>query len=197
MSQFVEKGAYFTSTDSVLLPRKTSIECPALEQLKSVGSNLKKEGDVSRAWIFRTKCYVLWDDDGKVLHVARGGFNIASKDEFAKRVSEAIHQDSFKPLETGTRNRITKYNEAMRTGRSLGRDVETTTHSTMNPDEKRIYEDVNLFREFGFAKPIRTIPDVVAKKGRPLRPKPRALRENTILQDSQLFDDEPGGVSVR
>ena len=197
MSQFIEKGAYFTSTDSVLLPRRTSIDCPALADLKSVGSNLKKVGDVGKAWILRTKCYVLWDDNGKVLHAARGGFNFTSKEEMAKEVSKAIDTDSFEPLQEITRDRIRKYNETVRTGGSLARNVSMITHPTMNSDGKRIYPDIDPFREFAWGRPHPTIPDVVARRGRPSRQTPRGFRENTILDNSQLFDAESTGVSVK
>src|SRR5207249_9891415 len=59
MSEFVSKGAYFTATDSVLLPRATTIDCPALVSLKSVGSDLKLEASPDKDWLMRTKVYVL------------------------------------------------------------------------------------------------------------------------------------------
>src|SRR5438128_12289131 len=86
MSQFISKGAIMAVTDSVLLPKGTDISCPALDELRSIGSDLKLEHEADTTWILRTRVYVL-SKEGKAVKVARHGFSMP-EDEFVAWVEE-------------------------------------------------------------------------------------------------------------
>lgn len=77
MSQFINKGALMTVTDSVLLPKRASIECEALTLLRSVGSDLIAEPfEVASALIIRAKLYALVDSKGEISKEAHHGVHL-------------------------------------------------------------------------------------------------------------------------
>ncbi|HEY7534620.1 MAG TPA: DNA polymerase, partial [Thermodesulfobacteriota bacterium] len=59
ISEFVVKGAYLCSTDSVLLPKDTDISCASLNELRGVGSDLKQELDGSHGALIRARLSAL------------------------------------------------------------------------------------------------------------------------------------------
>jgi hypothetical protein len=59
MNQFVVKGAHMISTDSVLVASNVSLDCPALDEMKSVGGGMEHVIEADAAVIVRAKRYAL------------------------------------------------------------------------------------------------------------------------------------------
>jgi hypothetical protein len=165
MSQFISKGALMAITDSVLLPRSTSIECQALESLKSVGSSLGTVVEANRAWIMRTKVYALWDRRTGEIHARRHGFDMPL-DEFEKWVEESVKKESVKPPVAEGKHLVT-LKRSVQTGRRLGSEEIHESHPRLDWDGKRVEQKVDLFAEFKRFGPLQRIPDQVEPKGRP------------------------------
>src|SRR5439155_15861612 len=68
--KFIAKGALMAITDSVLLPEHTLADCAALDELQSVGSDLKPVCKADTFWTLRTRVYVLWQN-GEAVKLAR------------------------------------------------------------------------------------------------------------------------------
>src|SRR3989442_2213829 len=96
MSQFISKGAIMAVTDSVLLPKGTNISCSALDELKSIGSDLRLEHEADTTWILRTRAYVLWEN-GKMVKVARHGFGMP-EEEFVSWVEQCVREGKPIPI---------------------------------------------------------------------------------------------------
>src|SRR5438128_4916670 len=96
MSQFISKGAIMAVTDSVLLPKGTDIACHALDELRSIGSDLKLEHEADVSWILRSRAYVLWNG-GEVVKIARQGFQLPEP-EFVAWVNASVQKGEAIPL---------------------------------------------------------------------------------------------------
>jgi hypothetical protein len=164
MSQFISKGALMAITDSVLLPRGTSLECDALTALKTVGSYLDIQVEAKKAWIMRTKVYALWKSNGEIF-ARRHGFDMPQED-FEKWVNDSVGKELVElPIARGTH--IESLKRAVQTGRRLGSEEIHESHPKRDWDGKRIQEPVELFRNFKMFRPLQRIPDQVEPRGRP------------------------------
>ena len=210
MSQFISRGALMSITDSVLLPKKTSIECPALTQLKRVESKLDLKAIISQAWILRTKVYALWKDNGKIAKVARHAWDI-EEDDFKEWIRSSVARGQPQPTPEWAKHPV-RVGQVVRTGRfqDFGKWY---PRSHQNPpslswDGKRVNDDVNdeadLFKpgSFQMLAPLPRIEERVRKpgwpKGKPRRPNAEGLVPEAFRythNNSQLFDDLETGRS--
>src|SRR5438093_12679668 len=91
-------------TYSVLLSKGRDIGCPALDELRSIGSDLKLEHEADTTWILRTRVYVL-SKEGKAVKVARHGFSMP-EDEFSAWVEECKKAGEAIAITTQKRHRL-------------------------------------------------------------------------------------------
>jgi hypothetical protein len=156
-------------TDSVLLPRGTDINCSALEELRSIGSNLKLEREADAVWILRTRAYVLMKD-GKVVKVARHGFQMPEA-EFASWVTLSIEKGEATPL-TAKKVHLVGLKEVVEKGKTLGQTEIRESHPKLEWDQKRLEtKHVNPFTEWSFYPPQPRVPEMMRPRGRPRKVK--------------------------
>lgn len=125
ISEFVAKGSYIVSTDSVLLPKDVDINCQSLEELKSVGSNLKHEFDVTHGVIIRSRLYALnpLEDNPDRIHIARHSVSCKPQ-EFLDIIRQGYTTKEIPDLAYKSR-KLTKYDESIRTGIPLNTPLNT------------------------------------------------------------------------
>jgi hypothetical protein len=163
MSQFINKGALMTVTDSVLLPSNVSLECEALKELRSVGSNLEAEPyEVESALIVRSKLYALMDANGEIVKEAHHAVHLSS--EQCKEIFKKALELGYDPDMEGKKEHIAKLKEAIFKGKPLGSSELKPSRIYFRWDYKRILiqEPINMFREYSDTKPI---DDVVKFEG--------------------------------
>jgi hypothetical protein len=167
ISEFVAKGAYFVSTDSVLLPRDIDISCDALDELRSVGSDLKLELPVTHGVLIRTRLYVLnpLEQDSSKQHIARHGVH-CSKEKFLEIIRDGFISKEIPDL-TYKAEKLTKYHESLRTGRALNSPYEYESSINLKWDGKRklISPVENPFSESSWSLPLGS-PEVINNKQR-------------------------------
>jgi len=162
MAEFIAKGSLFCSTDSVLLPRGTDLECDALTQLRSVGSDLQKEFDVDTAFIARTRLYALMKD-GKIVKNARHG-TIASEEGFNEVVLKCL--EAGRDLELPVQKiHLVGLKEVFKKGKRLGEEELLERKILWGWDDKRIpvNPDTNLFAEYSETIPHMDAMDLIRK----------------------------------
>jgi len=159
ISEFVVKGAYFVSTDSVLLPSDADINCSALEELKIVGSDLKREFDVDHGVLIRTRLYALnpLEEDSEKQHIARHAVS-CKQSEFLEIIKEGYTTKEIPNLEYQAK-RLTKYRESLRTGRALNSERVYESEVNLKYDGKRklIKEVANPFKDNSWSQPLSSI----------------------------------------
>jgi len=135
MSQFISKGATMAVTDSVLLPKGTDISCPALDELRSIGSDLKLEHEADTSWILRTRAYVL-SENGKVVKVARHGFGMP-EEEFVSWVEQCIKEGKPIPI-TARKTHLVSLKEVIQRAKQLGeQESKSRTRSSIGTKSGR------------------------------------------------------------
>jgi len=165
MSQFISKGAIMAVTDSVLLPKGTDINCPALDELRSIGSDLKLEHEADTTWILRTRVYVL-SKNGKVVKAARHGFSMP-EEEFLAWVEECEKKGEAIPL-TAKKTHLVGLKETIEKGKTLGQTEIRESHPTLDWDQKRLAaREVNPFSEWALFPPQPEMPERMRERGRP------------------------------
>ncbi|MEM3063527.1 MAG: DNA polymerase, partial [Nitrososphaerota archaeon] len=166
IGEFVAKGSLFVSTDSVLLPANVDISCDALRELKSVGSNLKKEFNVTHGIIIRSRLYALnpLEDNPNNRHIARHGVHLSVGD-FLVGMRQAYFSKSIPNLEY-TAKKLIRLNEAIRKGIPLNTEVEYQSKINLSWDGKRNLLKLvdNPFADFSLTRPLLTIPNERKKK---------------------------------
>ncbi len=156
MAEFVGKGSYFISTDSVLLPSNIDISSDALDSLKSVGSNLKKEFNVDHGVLIKTRLYGLnpFEEDSDKKHIARHSVHMKHH-EFIDFLKTGLITHSTPNLEYKT-NRLVKYDKHVRGGLPLNSNE--IYQSEINPrwDGKRKLDKKvdNPFDDYSWTKPL-------------------------------------------
>lgn len=154
-----------TVTDSVLLPRGTDMKCPALDELQSVGSDLRPQYEADKAWILRTRVYTLWKN-GNPVKWARHAFHI-SDESFLGWVQECVRKGSPIPL-TARKTHLVSLKEAIEKGKVLGQQEVRKSHPKLDWDQKRVETTkLNPFAEWAPFPPQPTIPETMRKRGRP------------------------------
>ncbi len=167
MIDFISKGAYFTSTDSVLYPKGVNLECESLRELESVGSGLKKEYDVDRALIIRTRCYILWKNN-EIVRTARHGVH-ASEEDFKKVISELLKDPLKVKDEIRFKKRhIVKLGESLRRAIPFGisEDVERTFNLKWDGKRLLLNPNVNPFVEASETRPLEEAPPAKERRRR-------------------------------
>ena len=165
MSQFISKGAIMAVTDSVLLPKGTDNSCPALDELRSIGSDLKLEHEADTTWILRTRVYVL-SKEGKAVKVARHGFSMP-EEEFVSWVEECRKKGEAIALEA-RKTHLVGLKEAIEKGKALGQMEIRESHPKLDWDQKRLaIRHVNPFAEWALYPPQPAVPEKMRERGRP------------------------------
>jgi len=155
MSQFINKGALMTVTDSVLLPINANVECEALKELKKVESDLHAEPyEIERALIVRTRLYALLDAKSEIVKEAHHAVHLTS--EQCKEIFEKALEMGYDPDIEGNRDHIVKLREALLKGKPLGSSEMKPSRIYFKWDYKRVlsHEPINMFREYSDTKPI-------------------------------------------
>jgi hypothetical protein len=168
MSAFITKGALMGITDSVLLPGGTDIECPALDELRSVGSDLKSVYKADTFWTLRTRVYVLWEG-GQVVKFARHAFPLADS-SFLGWVSQSVRRGEAIPLVT-RKTHLVSLKEAVQKGKQFGSAEIKQSRPKLDWDQKRVEtKRVNPFAEWTFYPPQPIVPETMRGRGRPRNP---------------------------
>jgi len=168
LSQFAAKGALMAITDSVLLPEHTPLECVALDELRSVGSDLKPVAEADTFWTFRTRVYVLWKA-GRVVKFARHAFPLADS-SFLGWVNQCVRRGAAIPLRT-RKTHLVSLKEAVQHGKQFGRQETKTTRPKLDWDQKRVEtRHFDPFTNWAFFPPRPTVPETMRRPGRPRRP---------------------------
>ncbi len=165
MSQFIAKGALMAITDSVLLPQGADIACPALDELRTVGSDLKPVCKADTFWTLRTRVYVLWQN-GEAVKLARHAFPLADS-SFLGWVGQCVRRGEAMPLVT-RKTHLVSLKEAVQKGKQFGRAEIKQSRPKLDWDQKRAEtRRFNPFTgwEFFPAQPI--VPETMRKQGRP------------------------------
>ncbi len=165
MSAFITKGALMGITDSVLLPEGTDIECRALDELRSVGSDLKPVCKADTFWTLRTRVYVLWKV-GECVKLARHAFPLADS-SFLGWINECVRRGTAIPLRT-RRTHLVSLKEAVQKGKQFGRQEIKHSRPKLDWDQKRIEtRQFNPFAEWALFPPQPAVPETMRKRGRP------------------------------
>lgn len=158
MSQFINKGALMTVTDSVLLPKRVNTECEALTELRKVGSDLIAEPyKVESALIVRSKLYALLDAKGEVVKEAHHAVHLSS--EQCKEIFQKALQLGCDPDMKGERAHIIRLREALQKGKPLGYAELKPSRIYFRWDWKRELDNpaINMFKEYSDTKPIENV----------------------------------------
>lgn len=158
MSQFINKGALMTVTDSVLLPSDANIECEALNELRLVGSDLVAEPyEVESSLLVRTRLYALMDGKGKIVKEAHHAVHL-SPDKVKEIFKKALKLGRDPDIE-GLRDHLIGLREALRTGKPLGSAEPKPSRIYFRWDWKRNLANpaLDMFRESSDSEPIKDV----------------------------------------
>jgi len=162
MAEFISKGSLFCSTDSGLFPKGTDLECEALKQLHSVGSDFKLEYECDSALLARTRLYALFKN-GEIVKSARHG-SIAGEQDFAKIVKANL--ETNKDLAHKVQKvHLATAKDMVKKGKKLGESEIWERLITWDWDAKRelAKPEINIWREWTETKPLKEIPEIPAK----------------------------------
>jgi hypothetical protein len=171
MAEIVAKGAYLVSTDSVIIDRSITMECKAIDELRSVESDLTVELEADALFAARTRMYFLFqradhirlppsllepfavDDRWAVVKVARHGLPVDKK-TLAEAVLASLRAGKLfeEPL---PRRQLLSAVSAVRMGLELNAEVCSERIPIMNWDEKRIRDNprINPWRTWTGSRP--------------------------------------------
>lgn len=154
MSEFISMGTYFVSSDSVLLPKDLNINCDSLDELRSVGSNLRKEFHVDHGVIIRARLYGLnpLNENPRERHLARHAVSCKPED-FRKIMIEGFETRNIPDLSFESKKTI-KYEKSILEGKELN-SVEykqSTIDIKWDGKRKLINEIENPFRDFSWSE---------------------------------------------
>lgn len=156
MSEFISKGTYFVSSDSVLLPADTDINCDSLQQLRSVGSDLRKEFSVDHGIIIRARLYVLnpLNENPKERHLARHAVS-CEPEEFSQIMTEG-YMTRHIPNLSFTSKKAVKYEKSLLEGKELNSIEMKESKIDIKWDGKRklFKEVVNPFADFSWSEAL-------------------------------------------
>jgi len=192
MGELIAKGSLFCSTDSGLFPKGIDLNCEALNQLKSVGSDFIKEFECDSALLFRARLYALFKD-GKIVKCARHG-TIAPEQQFKEIIKENLEagRDLERPA---VKVHLVDLKEALKKGEPLGKEIIWERPIGWGWDGKRklVEPEANIWREFSETMPLEELPEVPpkpsAKPRKPMRPEPKMGRPK-VLSPEQIEEIE-------
>jgi hypothetical protein len=177
MAELIAKGALLVSTDAVILPASLSLDCPALDALRSVGSDMALEVQADAVFIARSRMYALLrradnvardakvlarNETWAVIKVARHGA-AESETAFAELVLRCLRsaRDEAVPV---SRTRLLTARAAVRESRPgaphrINEPVmrEATTSFAWDGKRRLADRDVNPFRSASPTRPYLSI----------------------------------------
>jgi DNA polymerase type B, organellar and viral len=190
ISEFVAKGAYFISTDSVLLPSDTDISCDALTQLESVGSTLKREFDVTHGVLIKDRVYALnpLDESPGNRRIANLGIHL-DKDAVLPFMYEGYISKQIPDL-SYTRKKLTGLRESLTTDRRLNEEYKSESVINLEYGGKRsLLNPVdNPFTDGSWSRPL-TDEDVHNNKQRKQPGRKVGRKADTRLNTKTKRDD--------
>jgi hypothetical protein len=173
MSEFVQSGAYLVSTDSVIIPEAASLDCGALAEMRSAGSDMEKKIDGDAVWIGRTRLYAVLqrverlrvadqrevlaqDETWAVVKVARQGIAVR-KEDAAQWVLESLRRGCDADIKFQT-ERVMSAESALRLGVEIGDEQVVERMPRLRWDGKRrlLFREVNPWRSFSATAPYET-----------------------------------------
>jgi len=205
MGEFIVKGSLFCSTDSGLFPKGMNLNCDALEELRSVGSDFVKEYEGDSVLLVRARMYAILKDD-KVVKCARHG-SIATKQDFAKIIKQNLKAgQDLRQLVRKTH--LSSLKDVVRKGVKLGEEELWERIIKWKWDEKRelVKPNVNIWTEFSETTPIQELPEypTTIKTAKTTKPRtahkapkfgrPKALTPNQVAEIKRLREK---GWSIR
>ncbi len=156
MSEFICKGTYFISSDSVLLPKDIDINCDSLDELRSVGSNLRKEHDVDHGLIIRARLYALnpLNENPRQRHLARHAVS-CKPEEFRNIMIEGYKTRNI-PDMSFTSKKAVKYEKSILEGKHLNSMEKKESSIEIKWDGKRrLFKEVeNPFCDFSWSRAL-------------------------------------------
>jgi DNA polymerase family B len=156
MAEFVAKGSYFISNDSVLLPRDVDINCDSLDELRSVGSDLREEYQVDHGVIIRARLYALnpLSNDPDSRHFARHAVSCQGK-RYIEIIRDGYDNRDLPDL-SFTSTKLVRYNKSISTGKNLNStEIKESTIETKWDGKRRLFKEVdNPFRNFSWSRPL-------------------------------------------
>lgn len=203
MSQFINRGALMTVTDSVLLPSNASIECDGLRELKDVGSNLEVVlPDVRYALLVRSRLYALLNGERQIVKEAHHAVHLTSEQcklMFKKSIEDGVGVESY-----GERLHLVGYHEASTKGLKLGSGVMKPSRIHWRWDYKRVLRHpvANMFRDYAWSTPIvnvETFETATFNATRKRKPKLARGRPRTLDDDMRalMLKLRAQGCSIR
>src|SRR5439155_18902619 len=159
--KFIAKGALMAITDSVLLPEHTLADCAALDELQSVGSDLKPVCKADTFWTLRTRIYVLWKN-GEAVKLARHALPLVDS-SFLGWVNQCVRRGEAMPLVT-RKTHLVSLKEAVQKGKQFGRQEIKQSRPKLDWDQKRVEaRQVNPFKDWEFFPPQPIVPETMRK----------------------------------
>ncbi len=157
--------------------KDADISCDALTQLRSVGSNLKHEFDVTHGIIIRSRLYALnpLSNNPATRHIARHSVHMPESD-FLSRIRHAYLTKTLSDLDYKT-TRLIKLDESIRLGKPLNSSYTYEGRINLGWDAKRqlLTPVDNPFATGSFTKPLSNINHNKARKT--LTNKPTTLKQ--------------------
>jgi len=218
MAEFVAKGAYLVSTDSVIIDRSISMECKALDELRSVESDLTVELEADALFAVRTRMYFLLqrannirlppslsepfavDDHWAVVKVARHGLPVDKK-VLAEAVLASLRAGKLldEPL---PRKQLLSAVSAVRMGLELNAEVCSERMPIMRWDDKRIRDNprVNPWRTWTDSRPVTTAGRLTAAQEHGVivnASRRRKRRKEARAKRQEVFEMLASNASVR
>jgi hypothetical protein len=217
-AEFAAKGAYLVSTDSVIIDRSISMECKALDELRSVESDLTVEIEADALLAFRTRLYFLLqradhirlppsltkpfavDDRWAVVKVARHGLPIDKK-IVAETVLASLRAGKLleDPL---PRKQLLSAISAVRMGLEVGAEVRSERRPKMQWDDKRIRDNprINPWRTWTGSRPAASAGRLTAAQEHGVivnASRRRKRREEARAKRQEVFKMLASNASVR
>jgi len=156
MAEFIAKGSYFISNDSVILPSYVNIKCDSLDELRSVGSDLREEFKVDHGVIIRARLYALnpLSNDPDNRHFARHAVS-CSMQRFIEIVREG-YENRDQPDLSYTSKKLVRYDNSVRAGKKLNStEIKEGTIEIKWDGKRRLHEGIdNPFRDFSWSEPL-------------------------------------------
>lgn len=175
MAEFIAKGSLFCSTDSGLFPKGTDLGCEALEQLRSVGSDFRKEYECDSVLLGRSRLYALLKN-GEIVKSARHG-TVASEQVFAEMVKDNLKAGKDLELKA-QKTHLGTAKDMIKKGKKLGESETWERLINWNWDDKRelVKPNINIWREWSDTNPLKEIPDI------PVEPQEHKPRESRVCR---------------
>jgi hypothetical protein len=171
MAEIVAAGVYHISTDGIIIPADTPIQCPAIDDLQSVGSGLTEEVNADAVFIARERLYALLvrpenlasrralasNDRWAVVRVARHA-TAENETEFAETVLACLEAGrDVAPIRDKTR--LVTPTEAVRRDLEINTSLSEPRRTRWSREGKRRLadRDVNIFTSSSPTHPYKSL----------------------------------------